>query len=220
MSELSELIEITRNIEKQNEEIIRLLKIIAKEEDDKPKDDSLNLTPDFGELFLSDKEDAKIAIDFGELKEAMAASENEIAQEEPELNRSMMIGSLLDNEIDVGEVYFVEGTDIYKLTVENNETTVDNLTGDDDPNIFALQELVANTSIKNNSSLEDGTVILSKEHCINLPEVMRICVEQGATKVYMPLFASAQLVGAPQNLIEYVRMDFYKNDDDLIKKLF
>ena len=34
MSELSELIEINRNIEKQNEEIIRLLKIIAKEEDE------------------------------------------------------------------------------------------------------------------------------------------------------------------------------------------
>ena len=216
MSELSELIEIARNIEKQNEEIIRLLKIIAKE---KPgKESALDLTPDFGELFLSNKEDAKKAIDFGDLNEEMAASE--IAQEEPELNQSLRRGSLLDNEIGVGEVYFVEGTDIYKLTVENNETTVDNLTGDGEPNIFALQEIVANESIKNNSSLEDGTVILSKEHCENLPEIMRICVEQGATKVYLPLFASAQLVGAPQNLIEYVRMDFYKTDDQLIKKLF
>ena len=218
MSELSELIEINRNIEKQNEEIIRLLKIIAKEEDEKTEKDSVDLTPDFGELFLSNKEDAKKAIDFGDLNEEMAASE--IAQEEPELNQSLRIGSLLDNEIGVGEVYFVEGTDIYKLTVENNETTVDNLTGDGEPNIFALQEIVANESIKNNSSLEDGTVILSKEHCENLPEIMRICVEQGATKVYLPLFASAQLVGAPQNLIEYVRMDFYKTDDQLIKKLF
>ena len=216
MSELSELIEIARNIEKQNEEIIHLLKIIAKENPE--KDSALDLTPDFGELFLSNKEDAKKAIDFGDLNEEMAASE--IAQEEPELNQSLRIGSLLDNEIGVGEVYFVEGTDIYKLTVENNETTVDNLTGDGEPNIFALQEIVANESIKNNSSLEDGTVILSKEHCENLPEIMRICVEQGATKVYLPLFASAQLVGAPQNLIEYVRMDFYKTDDQLIKKLF
>ena len=94
------------------------------------------------------------------------------------------------------------------------------MTSDGEPIIFSLQELVANESIKNNSSLEDGTVILSKEHCENLPEVMRICVEQGAKKVYMPLFASAQLVGAPQNLIEYVKMDFYRNDDHLIDKLF
>lgn len=201
MSELSELIEISRNIEKQNEEIIRLLKIIAKEEDKRPEK---NPALDFGDLFLSNND----------------AVEEELPGEEPELNQSMRIGSLLDNEIEVGEVYFVEGTDIYKLTVENNETTVDNLTGDSEPDIFALQELVANESIKNNSSLEDGTVILSRQHCENLPEVMRICVEQGATKVYLPLFASAQLVGAPQNLIEYVRMDFYKNDDHLIEKLF
>ena len=37
MSELSELIKINKNIEKQNEEIIRLLKIIAGEKDDKPE---------------------------------------------------------------------------------------------------------------------------------------------------------------------------------------
>ena len=219
MSELSELIEINRNIEKQNEEIIRLLKIIAKEEDEKTEKDSVDLTPDFGELFLSNKNDSQKAINFGTLKPTENETE-EIAESEMELNRSLQIGSLLDHEIDVGEVYFVEGTDIYKLTIQNNETTVDNLTGDGEPDIFALQELVANESIKNNSSLEDGTVILSKEHCVNLPEIMRICVEQGATKVYMPLFASAQLVGAPQNLIEYVRMDFYKNDDHLIEKLF
>lgn len=201
MSELSELIEINRNIEKQNEEIIRLLKIIANEKDDLPEKDS---ALDFGELFLSYKD----------------AMKEELPAEEPELDTSLQIGDLLDNEIDVGEVYFIEGTDIYKLTIENNETTVDNLTSDGEPIIFALQELVANESIKNNSSLEDGTVILSKEHCENLPEVMRICVEQGAKKVYMPLFASAQLVGAPQNLIEYVKMDFYRNDDHLIDKLF
>ena len=202
MSELSELIEITKNIEKQNDEIIRLLKIIAGEsEGEKPKDDSvLNLTPNFGELILSYDD----------------AEENE----EPELDDSLRIGTLLDNAIDVGEVYFIDGTDIFKLTINNNEVTVDNLTSDAEPNAFALQEMIANESIKNNSSLEDGTVILSNEQCENLPETMKICVEQGARKVYMPLFASAQLVGAPQNLINYVKMDFYKNNDHLIDKLF
>lgn len=34
MSELSQLIQINKNIEKQNEEIIRLLKIIANEAED------------------------------------------------------------------------------------------------------------------------------------------------------------------------------------------
>lgn len=208
MSELSELIEINRNIERQNEEIIRLLKIIAKEEDERPEK---NQAIDFGDLFSSYKEDSEKEIN---------QAETETDEEKPELNQSLRIGSMLDNEIGVGEVYFVDGTDIYKLTIENNETTVDNLTSDDEPNAFALQEIIANESIKNNSSLEDGTVILSREQCVNLPEIMRICVEQGATKVYIPLSASAQLVGAPHNLIEYVRMDFYKNDDHLIEKLF
>jgi hypothetical protein len=140
--------------------------------------------------------------------------------EEQPLDLSLRIGSLLDNEIDVGEVYFVEGTDIFKLSINNNEIMIDNLTGDGEPNDFALQELVANESIKNNESLEDGTVILSQEQSQNLPETMKICIEQGATKVYMPLFASAQLVGAPQNLINYIKMDFYKNNDHLIEKLF
>ncbi|WP_407454520.1 hypothetical protein [Methanobrevibacter sp.] len=202
MSELSELIEIAKNIERQNDEIIRLLKIIACEsEGEKPKNDSvLNLTPDFGELILSNKD----------------ADE----KEEFELDDSLRIGTLLDNDIDVGEVYFIDGSDIFKLTINNNEVMVDNLTSDAEPNTFALQEMIANESIKNNSSLEDGTVILSNEQCENLPEKMKICVEQGARKVYMPLFASAQLVGAPQNLINYVKMDFYKNNDHLIDKLF
>lgn len=202
MSELSELIEIAKNIERQNDEIIRLLKKIAGEsEGERPKGDSvLDLTPNFGELFLSYKD--------------------EEPAEEVELDDSYRIGSLLDNEIDVGEVYYIEGADIFKLSINNNEISIDNLTSDAEPIEFALQEMIANESIKNNASLEDGTVILSSQQCQNLPETMRICVEQGARKVYIPLFASAQLVGAPQNLINYVKMDFYKNDDHLIDKLF
>ena len=49
MSELTELIEIAKNIEKQNDEIIRLLRKIAdeKESENKP-------IIDLGELYLSD----------------------------------------------------------------------------------------------------------------------------------------------------------------------
>ena len=201
MSELSELIEINKNIERQNEEIIRLLKKIAGEEDDleAKKEKIMSLAPDFGDLF---------------------SSSQETPQEDEPLDESFRIGSLLDTEIDVGEVYYIEGLDIYKLTIKNNEITIDNLTGDGESSEFALQELIANESIKNNASLEDGTVILSAQQCENLPEIMKVCVEQGAQKVYMPLSSSAQLVGAPHNLINYVRMDFYKNDDHLIEKLF
>ena len=199
MSELSELIEIARNIERQNDEIIRLLKKIADEEDEKEAQKPII---DLGELYLSE------------------VNAPEVEEEPEEIENRWRIGSLLDTSMDVGEVYFLEGLDIYKLTVNNNETRIDNLTGDGESTTFALQEIIANESINKNASLDDGTVILSMEQSQNLPEILRICVEQGAQKIYMPLFASAQLVGAPEFLMRLIKLNFYKNNEDLIEKLF
>lgn len=199
MSELSELIEIIRNIERQNEEIIRLLRKIADEEEK--------------------KEIPKPIIDLGELYLSKDAAHEE-PKEVEEIENRWRIGSLLDTTIDVGEVYFLEGLDIFKLSVNNNETIIDNLTGDGESTTFALQEIIANESINNNVSLDDGTVILSMEQSQNLPEILKICVEQGAQKLYMPLFASAQLVGAPEFLMRLIKLNFYKNNEDLIEKLF
>ncbi len=199
MSELSELIEIARNIERQNDEIIRLLKKIADEEDEKEAQKPII---DLGELYLSE------------------VNAPEVEEEPEEIENRWRIGSLLDTSMDVGEVYFLEGLDIYKLTVNNNETSIDNLTGDSESTTFALQEIIANESINKNASLDDGTVILSMEQSQNLPEILRICVEQGAQKIYMPLFASAQLVGAPEFLMRLIKLNFYKNNEDLIEKLF
>lgn len=36
----------------------------------------------------------------------------------------------------------------------------------------------------------------------------------------MHLFASSQLVGAPQSLMELIKFDFYKNNEHLVEKLF
>lgn len=203
MSDLSELIEITKNIEKQNTEIIRLLKKIAGEENSKgiQYKSVIDYTPDFGELFISDEK-------------------KEVAEEPEKVDNTLQIGTLLENYIDVGEVYFVDGEDIFKLTIENNETSINNLTGEGKPYDFALQEMIAKESIKNNSNLEDNSVILSSEQSQNLPETLRICVEQGAEKVYMPLFASSQLLGAPQILMNILKFDFYKNEEHLLEKLF
>ena len=76
MSELSELIKINKNIEKQNTEIIRLLRIIAGESDF--VDRSGYVFPDFDE---EDDEGDDIFDNFD---------------------------SLLENEIAVGEVYFIQ----------------------------------------------------------------------------------------------------------------
>lgn len=207
MSDLSQLIKITKNIEKQNTEIIRLLRKIAGEEEKENKQIQykamIDYTPDFGELFTSNEKT--------EEKEEVEAENVE---------NTLQIGTLLENSIDVGEVYFVDGEDIFKLSIENNETNIDNLTGDGEPDDFALQEIIAKQSIENDIGLEDNSVILSSEQSQNLPETLRICVEQGAEKIFMPLFASSQLLGAPQLLMNILRFDFYKNEDHLLEKLF
>ena len=205
MSDLSELIEIAKNIENQNSEIIRLLKKIAGE-DDKKDDRQIRF---------------KSAIDYGELFITTDNSKEKKVEEKPKVvENTLQIGTLLENSIDVGEVYFVEGESIFKLSINNNEVTVDNLMGDGEPNDFTLQEMIAKESIENNIPLEDNTVILSSEQSQNLPETLRICVEQGAEKVYMPLFSSSQLLGAPQKLMDILNFAFYKNDEDLLEKLF
>ncbi|WP_298519298.1 hypothetical protein [uncultured Methanobrevibacter sp.] len=205
MSDLSELIKIAKNIENQNEEIIRLLKKIAGEEAENDKlaeyKSLLNNSIDFGELYAAEDK----VIEKVEVKE---------------VENTYQIGTLLENDLDIGEVYFIDGENIFKLSIKNNERSIDNLTGDGQPNEFNLQEQIANESIKNNISLEDCTVILSKEQSQNLPETLRISVEQGAKKIYLPLYASAQLVGAPQNLMEIIKFDFYKTEEELLEKLF
>lgn len=205
MSDLSELIKTAKNIEKQNLEIIRLLKKIAKEDEDGKKskyEDLIKYTPDFGELYITD--DAKTK------KEA----------EEEEIENTYRIGDLLDNSINVGEVYFIEEGDIFKLSIKNNETVIDNLTSTSKPIMFDLQELIANKSVENNASLDDGTVILSAQQSQNLSETIKICVEQGAKIVHMPFSVSTQLISAPQILMKLVKLNFYRTEEDLIEKLF
>ena len=188
MSELSELIEINRNIEKQNEEIIRLLRIIAGEKD------SAYETPTVEIPYVS-------------------MPSQDFALEDAD-------GDLLDTSLDVGEVLFIEDKNILKLSVRNNEVSTNNLTGSDDPSDYSLQEFVANESIRLNQEVSPSTVILSKQQAESLAETLKIIVMQGAKRVYVSIFSMGQLVGAPQELMDFIKVDFYKNEEDLINKLF
>lgn len=189
MSELSQLIQINKNIEKQNEEIIRLLKIIANEAEDE------------------------------EIKESAEEELNEEYLDENTLFR-YGVGKSIEGKMGVGEVYFIEDKNMFKLSVDKNNTAIDNLTGSAKPNSFALEKLIANESMKNNVSLEEGTVIISLDNSNNLAESLKICVEQSAKKVFIPVSASTQLIGAPQQIMQLVKLDVYKNEENLIEKLF
>ena len=189
MSELSQLIQINKNIEKQNEEIIRLLKIIANEAEDE------------------------------EIKESAEEELNEEYLDENTLFR-YGVDKSIEGEMAAGEVYFIEDKNMFKLSVDENNITIDNLTGSAKPNSFALEKLIANESMKNNVSLEEGTVIISLDNSNNLAESLKICVEQSAKKVFIPVSASTQLIGAPQQIMQLVKLDVYKNEENLIEKLF
>ena len=189
MSELSQLIQINKNIEKQNEEIIRLLKKIANEAEDE------------------------------EIKESAEEELNEEYLDENTLFR-YGVDKSIEGKMGVGEVYFIEDKNMFKLSVDKNNTAIDNLTGSAKPSSFALEQLIANESMKNNVSLEDGTVIISLDNSNNLAESLKICVEQSAKKVFIPVSASTQLIGAPQQIMQLVKLDVYKNEENLIEKLF
>ena len=181
MSELSELIKTAKNIERQNDEIIRLLKKIA-------EDDS----------------EGQMTIPY-------------VAPEQPQApDMSFAFG----DESEVGEVYFIEEKNVFRLTIKNNEMTINNLTGSTDACYYAEQEMIANESIRLNHAIEPATVILNTEQSMNLPETLKICHEIGTKKVYIPWYSMTQLVGAPETLMIVMKLDFYKDDDQLIQKVF
>ena len=181
MSEISELIKINKNIEKQNDEIIRLLKIIA------------------GEGMPS----------YVKMPSAIPEGFDEVEHY-----------SLLEVSPQIGEVYFVEGENVFKLAIQDGETVVENLNGSAEVEDFALQEMIARQSINHNRSLGDNTVILSKENVLNLPLTLKVCYEEGAENVFIPWSAMAQLVGAPENLMTIMKLYFYKSEEELVEILF
>ena len=207
MSDLSELIQIAKNIEKQNEEIIRLLKKVAGEEEKPSAEEEIPSLDEISKIIL---------------KDINTVHEPQPVEEEVTFNLPPRVSEnfLLENSHDVGEVYFIEEDDIFKLTIKNNETSIDNLTGSDDAIDFNLQEIIANESIKNNQSLMDSTVILNKSQSLKLHETLRTCYDEGAEHVYLPFSSITQLIGAPNALLKALNVEYYKTDEELIDIIF
>lgn len=187
MSELEELIRINRNIENQNREIIRLLKIIAGQSDF--VDRSGYVFPEIPDEIDNVYENAD------------------------------SFDSLLEVTCDVGEVYFIDG-DIFRLKVEKDELSVDNLMGNGESTNLGVAETVSRESIRRNQSLDDSTVILTDSSREKLPQTLELCYNQGAEKVFIPWNQMMELIGAPDTLQRLLKLNFYKSEDDLIEKIF
>ncbi len=210
MSELSELIKINKNIEKQNEEIIRLLKKIAGEDE--------NDEASRKGIVLDEALRGKILINEENIEDELVTPEpaqNEFIDKREELLKEL----LFDDSPSVGEVYFLN-EDIFKYSVKDNEISIDNLTGQGECADYSLAELISDESVKNNQSLDDSTVIFTDSTKGNLPDALRLCIEGGAKKAYIPWNQMLELLSAPQELQVLIKLDFYKTTDQLIEKLF
>lgn len=204
MSDLSELIKIGKNIEAQNEEIIRLLRKIAGEEDETPKSFAPNqMMPypenpfDFSTLAydeFDDEEEIDVVIDV----------------ETPHFEEAL----------DIGEVYFMEDFTPFRISVKNDEVVIDNLDGCDEPGDYHLAELVVNELVKNNKGFDESTVILPESVMGNLPLTLEKCIAEGAKKVYGPWKSMMELLNAPQYLQTKLQLDFYKTEEHLIERVF
>ena len=204
MSDLSELIRIGKNIEAQNEEIIRLLKKISGEEEKTLNIVENQLKPfpenpfDFSTLGyddLDDKEDEIVDV---------------FEVETPHF----------EDSLDIGEVYFMEDFNPFKITIKNNELIIDNFDGSHEASDYYLAELVANELVKNNKVFDESTVILPESVIGNLPLTLEKCIGEGAKKVYGPWKSMIELLNAPPYLQTKLQLDFYKTEDHLIERVF
>lgn len=205
MSDLSELIKINRNIEAQNEEIIRLLKKIAGE-DEKPKSPVKKTMEPIPEN----------PFDFSTL----AYDVPEESEEEEVVQAVEVENPHFEDELDVGEVYFLEGQNPFKISVKNNETVVDNFDTSSEASDFYLAELIANELVNNNKSFDKSTVILPESVIGNLPVTLEQCIAEGAEKVFGPWKAMMELLNAPAYLQTQLQLDFYKSEEHLIERAF
>ena len=206
MSDLSELIKISKNIEAQNEEIIRLLKKIVGEDEKTPKNIvEYQLRPDPENPF----DFSTLGYDDLDVEEEVDVPDV-IDVENPHFEESL----------DIGEVYFMEDFNPFKISIQNNELIIDNFDGSAEASDYYLAELVANELIKNNKCFDESTVILPESVMENLPLTLEKCIAEGAKKVYGPWKSMMELLNAPQYLQTKLQLDFYKTEDHLIERVF
>jgi hypothetical protein len=205
MSDLSELIKIGKNIEAQNEEIIRLLKKIAGEDEKTPNSAAVNqMMPypenpfDFSTLAYDDLDD----------------------EEEDVVDVSEVENPHFEESLDIGEVYFMEDFNPFKISIENNELIIDNFDTSNEAGDYHFAEIVANELAKSNRSFDESTVILPESVMGNLPITLEKCIAEGAKKVYGPWKSMMELLNAPEYLQTKLQLDFYKTEEHLIERVF
>lgn len=209
---LDKLIELNEKIVNQNEEIINLLRgddnvgenavvsPVAEEPEDDDEDISAvnNVSKFFstselvcGELlFVANSQDSQIDIYKISVK---ASDELKVVPSEMEEETR--------NILDDG----------------NYEITIENLTGSSLTSQFKMPLLIAVESFNENMTIQSNVAILDDESYVNIPDILRVAIENGAEKIYLSMKNAMSVLQAPPMIMDYLQ--FYKNKEDLLKHL-
>lgn len=209
---LDKLIELNERIVNQNDEIINLLKgddngeknVVESSLAEEPEDDdedvpAVNNVSKFfstselssGELlFVANSQDSQIDI----YKISVKASDElkVVPQEMEEETRNILDGG-------------------------NYEITINNLTGNSLTSQFKMPLLIAVESFNEDMEIPSSVAILDDESYVNIPDILRVAIENGAEKIYLSMKNAMSVLQAPPMIMDYLQ--FYKNKDDLLKHL-
>ena len=209
---LDKLIELNERIVNQNDEIINLLKgddngeknVVESSLAEEPEDDdedvpAVNNVSKFfstselssGELlFVANSQDSQIDIYKISVK---ASDELKVVPQE--------MGEETRNILDDG----------------NYEITIENLTGNSLTSQFKMPLLIAVESFNEDMEIPSSVAILDDESYVNIPDILRVAIENGAEKIYLSMKNAMSVLQAPPMIMDYLQ--FYKNKDDLLKHL-
>jgi hypothetical protein len=241
-NKLKRLIELNEDIVSQNKTLIaqndKIIRLLTKLTGDNNNAININaVVGENGEVVIGENLTSPHKNDEASVKQ------KEIIEEKSEIANDN--GTVLDLELVSGEVLFVSNSsdgeiDIYKLSVKscdefnvipneiqseiedeigivNNEITIENLTGNGMTSQFKVPLLVAFESFNQDLPIDSSTVILDDEIFDNLPEILRISIENGASKVYLSLKNAMAILNAPPMITNY--LEFYKTREHILEKL-
>ena len=209
---LDKLIELNERIVNQNDEIINLLK----GDDNGEKnvvESSLAEEPE------DDDEDVLAVNNVSKFFSTSELSSGEL----------LFVANSQDSQIDIYKIS-VKASDELKVVPQemeeetrnilddgNYEITIENLTGNSLTSQFKMPLLIAVESFNENMSIPSNVAILDDESYVNIPDILRVAIENGAEKIYLSMKNAMSVLQAPPMIMDYLQ--FYKNKDDLLKHL-
>lgn len=209
---LDKLIELNEKIVNQNEEIINLLK-----GDDKGEENVV-VSP-VAEEPEDDDEDVSAVNNVSKFFSTSELSSGEL----------LFVANSQDSQIDIYKIS-VKASDELKVVPQemeeetrnildggNYEITIDNLTGNSLTSQFKMPLLIAVESFNEDMEIPSSVAILDDESYVNIPDILRVAIENGAEKIYLSMKNAMSVLQAPPMIMDYLQ--FYKNKDDLLKHL-